>query len=237
MLNSKDKNVVAIIPARGGSKELPKKNIKILAGKPLIAWSIEAAKECSLVDRVIVSTEDHEIAEVAKNFGAEVPFLRPSEFATDEILVEKALAHTIGWLEENENYITDIVLYLQPTDIFRRKNMLLSVIRALIDDETIDTAFIGYIEHKNYWKKCDDVFVRFDNRGHFPRQKKEHIFREDTGLACATRGALLKNEIRIGSKVCIIPNDETASFIDLHNEFDFWLAEKVVTEWNYPINQ
>ena len=79
----KDKQVLAIIPARGGSKGIPGKNIKLLAGKPLIAWTIDVAKESGLVDRVIVSTDDEGIAEVARAHGAEVPFMRPAEISGD----------------------------------------------------------------------------------------------------------------------------------------------------------
>src|SRR5688572_19439839 len=105
----KKPNVVAVIPARGGSKGLPRKNIRVLAGKPLIAYSIEAAKNCPLIDRVILSTDDQEIADIGKKFGAEVPFLRPSAIAVDDATTESVLIHAIDWLEKNENYKTDIL--------------------------------------------------------------------------------------------------------------------------------
>src|SRR4030042_4642886 len=87
------KNVVAIIPARGGSKGIQKKNTKMLAGKPLIAYTIEAAKGCTLVDRIIVSTDDEEIREVSLKYGAEVPFMRPPELAQDDTPTEPFLQH------------------------------------------------------------------------------------------------------------------------------------------------
>ena len=92
---------VAIIPARGGSKRIPKKNIKLFAGKPLIAYSIEAAKASELFDRVIVSTDSAEIANVAKRVGAEVPFMRPSELSDDYTPTIQVLNHAINWLREN----------------------------------------------------------------------------------------------------------------------------------------
>ena len=122
---SNDKpHVVAIIAARGGSKGLPGKNIRPLAGKPLIAYSVEAAKASPYVDRVIVTTDSPEIAEVARKFGAEVPFMRPPELAQDLTPTEPVLAHAEEWLEREEGYRVDIVVFLQPTDIFRKRAMI-----------------------------------------------------------------------------------------------------------------
>lgn len=88
---------VAIIPARGGSKRIPRKNIKLFAGKPIIAYSIEAAQNCGLFDRVVVSTDDDEIAEVARSFGAAIPFLRPKELADDHTGTNEVVKHAIQW--------------------------------------------------------------------------------------------------------------------------------------------
>jgi len=98
----KKQNVVAVIPARGGSKGVPGKNIKLLGGKPLISYVLEAAKKCQLIDRIIVSTDDEQIAEVAKKYGAEVPFMRPAELAEDATPTELVLKHAVEWLEQNE---------------------------------------------------------------------------------------------------------------------------------------
>lgn len=95
-------DAVAIIPARGGSKRIPRKNIKLFAGVPMIARSILAAKECGLFRRIIVSTEDAEITEVAREYGAEVPFVRPAELATDHTNTDPVLLHALRWLEEND---------------------------------------------------------------------------------------------------------------------------------------
>jgi len=92
---------VAIIPARGGSKRIPRKNIRIFAGKPIIAYSIEAALQSALFDRVIVSTDDEEISDVAQNWGAEVPFLRPKEIADDYCGTNDVVKHCLQWLESS----------------------------------------------------------------------------------------------------------------------------------------
>jgi N-acylneuraminate cytidylyltransferase/CMP-N,N'-diacetyllegionaminic acid synthase len=109
---------IGLITARGGSKSIPRKNIKLLAGKPLIAWTIEAALQRKELSRVIVSTDDEEIAEVAKQWGAEVPFIRPSELARDDSSSISAVLHAIHWMEENELFCPDYVMLLQPTSPF-----------------------------------------------------------------------------------------------------------------------
>jgi CMP-N,N'-diacetyllegionaminic acid synthase len=232
-----DKNVVAIIPARGGSKGLPQKNIKPLAGKPLVAYSIEAAKASPLVDRVIVSTDDEEIARVAREYGAEVPFMRPAELAADMAPTEPVLKHAVEWLEENENYHVDIVLFLQPTDIFRKKSMIEGVIRRLLEDDGIDSCFVAYATHKNFWRRPGDQWVRLaPDIAYGPRQTREHLYREDTGIACATRAEFIRQGKRLGPRVDIIVNYDETSWIDIHDEFTFWLAEKVITEWGVTVN-
>lgn len=105
---------IALIAARGGSKGLPKKNIRDLAGYPLIAWTIHAALECACIDRVIVSTDDEEIASIARQHGAEVPFLRPSELAQDDSSSIDVLLHALSCVEESE-----VVTLLQPTSPLR----------------------------------------------------------------------------------------------------------------------
>jgi N-acylneuraminate cytidylyltransferase len=94
---------LAIIPARGGSKRIPRKNIKLFGGKPMIAWSIEAAKQSGCFDRIIVSTDDSEIAEVAISYGAEVPFMRPPELSDDHTGTTKVVAHAVDWHNKNNN--------------------------------------------------------------------------------------------------------------------------------------
>ena len=115
---------LAVIPARGGSKGIPRKNIKEIAGKPLIAWSIEHAKKCQLIDRVIVSTDCSEIAEVAIKYGAEVPFLRPDGLSGDKATTESALTHTLNWLKFNESVEYENIILLQATSPVRHKHAI-----------------------------------------------------------------------------------------------------------------
>jgi CMP-N-acetylneuraminic acid synthetase len=230
-------HVLAVIPARGGSKGLPRKNVRLLLGKPLIAYSIEAAKASPYVDRVVISTDDPEIAQVARQWGADVPFLRPAELAEDLTPTEPVLKHAVEWLESNEGYRVEIVLFLQPTDIFRKRSMIDQVVKTLLDDPTVESAFVAYPTHKNFWRKNGEGYARLaPELAYGPRQTREPLYREDTGLACATRAWLIKQGKRLGERVVIIPNTDDASSIDIHTEFDFWLAERVLAEGQRTIN-
>ncbi len=114
------KKILGIITARGGSKGIPGKNIKPLLGKPLIVYTIEAAQKSGALDRLILSTDDPEIAVVAKKYGCEVPFMRPAELATDTASSLLTVQHAVKWLKDNEGYYPDYVLILQPTSPLRQ---------------------------------------------------------------------------------------------------------------------
>jgi YrbI family 3-deoxy-D-manno-octulosonate 8-phosphate phosphatase len=130
--------ILALIPARGGSKGIPRKNIRSFAGYPLIAWSIAAVKQSELVTRIIVSTDDEEIAAVARECGAEAPFLRPAEFAQDNTTDLPVFEHALQWLEEHENYWPEIAIQLRPTSPIRPKGMIDNAIRILLEHADAD---------------------------------------------------------------------------------------------------
>jgi YrbI family 3-deoxy-D-manno-octulosonate 8-phosphate phosphatase len=131
-------DILALIPARGGSKGIPRKNIRSFAGYPLIAWSIAAAKQAESVTRIIVSTDDEEIAAVARKFGAETPFLRPTELAQDQTTDLPVFEHALKWLADNQNYRPEIVVQLRPTSPIRPKSMVDDAIRILLNHEDAD---------------------------------------------------------------------------------------------------
>ena len=116
--------VLALIPARGGSKSIPRKNVMTLAGKPLIAYSILQAQASQRISRVIVSTDDEEIAEVARQWGAEVPFMRPAEYAQDLSPDIDVFRHALTWLREHEDYVPDLVVHLRPPGPVRRVELI-----------------------------------------------------------------------------------------------------------------
>jgi YrbI family 3-deoxy-D-manno-octulosonate 8-phosphate phosphatase len=130
--------IIALIPARGGSKGIPRKNIRSFAGYPLIAWSIAAAQQASPVTRIIVSTDDEEIAAVARQYGAETPFLRPAEFAQDHTTDLPVFEHALQWLETNENYQPEIVIQLRPTSPVRPKDCVDRAVHILLEHTDAD---------------------------------------------------------------------------------------------------
>ena len=225
-------NIVAIILARRGSKGLLNKNIALLDGKPLISYSIECAKQSKYIDRIIVSTDDHKIQEVANKYGAETPFLRPKMYSGDSATSETALRHAVEWLSTYENYSADIVVYLQITDLFRTVEMIDLCVEALINDHSIDSAFMGLIMHKNIWRKIGQKYMQLadDIPYGLPRQEKEPLYREDPGIALATRKEVVLSGRRIGENCKIVPYEQDVDFIDIHTEFDLWLSEVLITK-------
>lgn len=119
MVEISKNSAMAIIPARGGSKGVPKKNIKILGGFPLIAYSIIAARLADQIERTVVSTDSQEIADIALFFGAEVPFMRPAEISGDKSTDLELFQHAISWFEENENYLPEFMVHIRPTTPLR----------------------------------------------------------------------------------------------------------------------
>jgi len=131
--------ILALIPARGGSKGIPRKNIRPFAGYPLIAWSIAAAKQSERVTRIIVSTDDEEIASVAREFGAETPFMRPAQFAEDNTTDLPVFEHALQWLAEHEDYQPDIIVQLRPTSPIRPRGLVDDAIRILLGHADADS--------------------------------------------------------------------------------------------------
>lgn len=130
--------ILALIPARGGSKGIPGKNIRDFAGYPLLAWSIAAAQQSELVTRVIVSTDDERIASVAREYSAETPFLRPADLAQDTTTDFPVFEQAIQWLEDHEGYCPEIVVQLRPTSPVRPTGLLDRGIRGLLEHRDAD---------------------------------------------------------------------------------------------------
>lgn len=146
----KGKSILALIPARGGSKRLPRKNVLPFMGKPLISWTIDAALKSKYIDRVVVSTEDNEIADIAQEYGAEVPFIRPKEIATDEATTIDVALHTISTLIKlGHNY--DLILLLQPTSPLRSAEDINKIIELLDTSNSDCVISVCEAEHSPLW--------------------------------------------------------------------------------------
>lgn len=218
---------VAFIPARGGSKGLPRKNIKIFNEKPLIYWPINAALNSKYIDEVVVTTDDVEIADIAKSFGAYIPFIRPKDLAGDLSTTEETLQHALLKYEGIKGKI-DIAIFLTCTDVFRKPEWIDEAIRKLMNNPNLESVFSGHKTHKNFWEKDDTnnwIRIKESMKIYSSRQIRQFLVREDTGIICASRAYLWRNGRRIGDKVDIILNDDSFTGLDIHTEEDFLIAE------------
>lgn len=148
------REILGVIPARGGSKSIPRKNIRPFAGKPLIAWAIETLKQSGVVGRVIVSTDDEEIAKIAEEYGAGVPIMRPAELAQDMTPTLPVLQHALQWLKENEEYWPDYVVLLEPTSPSKRPFHVREVVEMLIKTDADSTISVSEVPGvlNPYWQ-------------------------------------------------------------------------------------
>lgn len=219
--------VLCVIPARGGSKGLPNKNLLEIGGVPLIAHPIKYALESKLITKLIVSTDSPEIAKVAEKYGAEVPFLRPIEIASDLATTESVLTHAISTIESTSNEYFDYCVFLTSTSIFRPEGLIDLGINTLIQNPSLDSFFSGFETTKNYWQKESGMWIRLLPwmRTYSSRQVRDRIVREDTGIACISKAQIWREGRRIGDKVHIEINKDELSSLDIHTLEDFKLVE------------
>lgn len=154
--------VLAIVPARGGSKGVPRKNVRLIGGHPLIAWSIAAAQAATRVDRVLVTTDDPEIREVAQAYGAETPFVRPAELAQDDTTDFPVFEHALKWLAENEGYQPAMVVQLRPTSPLRLTADIDRGVALLEADDSADSVRGVCKPFQNpfkMWRIADDGYL------------------------------------------------------------------------------
>lgn len=221
------KKVICIIPARGGSKGIKLKNLKNICGQPLVSYPIKAAIQSKVCDKIVVSTDSKKISNIAKKFGAEVPFLREKKFSGDLVTTENVLKDALIKCEEFYQTKFDICVYLTCTDIFRQAKWISKAVNILKKNNNIDSAFSVHKFYKHIWheKKTKLKKVLPWMNSYTSRQIAPKLFREDTGLASATLAKFWKNGKRIGKKVKIIVNEDPFSGIDIHTEKDLYLAE------------
>lgn len=225
----KDKNIVALIPARGGSKGIPKKNIIDLGGFPLIAYSIIVAKMSKYISRVIVSTDNEEIAEVAKKYGAEVPFVRPQEFASDTAGDYEVFKHAIEWFEKNENYKPEYWVHLRPTTPLRDQKLVDKGIEEMLNNKEATCLRSGY-ELKEAPHKCFVIENGFftglfpeDKRPDYtnlPRQAFLKVYQPDGYVDVVLRKTIIESGIFHGPKILAFPSPGTGE-VDSPKDLDF----------------
>jgi CMP-N-acetylneuraminic acid synthetase len=227
----KNKKIVAIIPARGASKGVPRKNIKELAGKPLIAYTIEAALKSVTIDRVIVSTDDHEIAEISRSYGAEVPFIRPARLATDDAPALPVLQHALKYLEDSEVYSPDIIVTLQPTSPLRDAEDIDKAVNKLLDTDADSVVSVCLAKHHPFWMKRLEIdrvypFVETD-REYTRRQDLPPVYCLNGAIFVTKRKILMEKNSDMGEDTRAIIMDEEKS-IDVDTPLDFMVAGMLI---------
>jgi len=179
--------VLGLIPARGGSKSVPHKNIAMLAGEPLISYTIRAALESEMLDRLVVSTDSAEIADVALSFAAEVPFMRPDELAQDDTPGIEPPIHALEWLVANEGYRPQYLMLLQPTSPFRTAEDIQAAVRILQEKDADAVVSVCEVHDHPYWTKRVEADGRLVD---FLALDREYARRQELPPAYVLNGAV-----------------------------------------------
>jgi len=225
--------ILALICARGGSKRIPRKNVKLLVGKPLIAYTIETAKLCTFIDRVVVSTDDDEIAVVSKKYGAEVPFIRPKELADGKVSRWTVLQHAVKYLGKTENYFPDIVIDLSPTAPLREKEDIEAALGKFIK-EGVDVVTTVYKSDKNPYYNMVELENGKARLSKIPQeqitqiQEAPKVYSLNDAINVVKREALLNSDMLLSNKnitISIMPRERS---IDIDEVFEFELAEFII---------
>ncbi|HHT9106422.1 MAG TPA: acylneuraminate cytidylyltransferase family protein [Candidatus Wujingus californicus] len=228
--------VLCTICARGGSKGVPGKNIKNLLGKPLIAYTIEQALNIGFIDRVIVSTDSDEIADIAKQYGAEVPFIRPRSLATDDAPKLPVIKHAVKHYIENLNFNPDYVIDLDPTSPLRTEEDIEKCLNLIMNDSNCDLVITGYKSNKNpYFNMVEinsDGFTCLSKK-----PEKQIVRRQDAPVVYAMNASVYiwKTDVLfnqtdvVAGKVKLVKMPEERS-IDIDSEVDFKLVEYFMKE-------
>jgi CMP-N,N'-diacetyllegionaminic acid synthase len=218
--------VLALIPARGGSKRLPRKNIMPIAGKPLIAYTIQAVKESTMVTDWLVSSEDDEIIKVAKSYGAPVPFKRPLNLADDDVRNIDVLVHATQFMEQEQDYHYDVLVLLQPTSPIRSSQHIDEAIIKLWNSDLPSLASIKgpYQKRDPALKKIDANGVLIDYCGNTSNNPKEAFFIYNAALYAVKRDYFVKYRKIVCDKQIPFLMDKFHS-VDVDDKADFLVAQ------------
>jgi CMP-N,N'-diacetyllegionaminic acid synthase len=225
-----DKHIVCIIPARGGSKRLPGKNIKLLNGKPLISYAIAAAKGSKYIDRVLVSTDDEAIAAVAKECGAEVPFMRPAELASDTATALQVMQHAVTVLEDAGQVVNATVL-VQPTVPGVTTTDIDSAIEALYGKQAKSCITICEVIDPPAWMyrlQEDGHIVPFMEPSTARSQDLEKFYRVNGAAYVTPRSVLMEGNVITDNSDCVSVVMPRARSTDIDTAFDFYMAEQAM---------
>lgn len=223
--------VLAIIPARSGSKSVKDKNIRPIDGKPMLAYSIEHARQCEQINRVIVSTDSEQYAEIAKEYGAEVPFLRPAEYATDTALDIEVFEHALSWLREEEGYVPDLVVQLRPTYPIRNISDIENMITYMQEHPEADSMRciapakeIAYkMWHKDEQGMLSPIMKDIPECYNMPRQQLPKVYYQNACIDVVRSQVITEEHSMSG---VVIAGYEMAENYDIDTEEEFKRAEE-----------
>lgn len=231
------KEVLAIIPARGGSKSIPRKNIIDFAGYPLISYSIASGLASEHVTRVIVSTDSNEIAEISRRYGAEVPFLRPAEYAQDQTPDLPVFIHALEWLAENEGYKPDIVVQLRPTSPFRRLWHIDQSVEKLIkhpEADAVRTVIVPFQNPFKMWTITENglmdplVKTEFKEAYNMPRQALPDAYWQTGYVDTVWAKIILEKKSMTGDQILPLVIDP-GDWVDIDSPDDWRRAERLIS--------
>lgn len=227
-----DMKIMAMIPARSGSQRVPNKNVRPLNGKPLVAYTIESALDASLITRVIVSTDSEEIASVARQFGAEVPFLRPAEISQSDSTEMQFFDHALDWLNRQEQYVPDLIVLLYPTSPFRTSTSIDRAIELMLAHPEADSLrsvrlcsehpYKMWVQEQGYLQP----FVRGkdQNMHTFSYQMLPTVYIQNASIYITKPLTLHTKRSPTGDVILpFVMNDRES--VDINNPIDFMLAE------------
>ena len=227
------KTFLAIIPARGGSKRIPKKNIISLGEKPLIAWTIDAAKNCKYLDEIMVTTDDPEIRKIAISYGASAPFLRPQFLASDTATSYDTIKHTIDFYKESQNRDFDFIVLLQPTSPFRTGQQITESVVLLKEKNASSIVSVCKAEHSPLWMNSLPEDGNMNNfiRNEFKKTRSQDLivhYRLNGAIYICETNKLLAEEsffIKSNSFAYVMSRE---SSLDIDEPIDFRFAEFLV---------
>ncbi len=228
-------DILAFIPARGGSKRIPKKNIRLLNGKPLIAYTIEAARKSRHINRTVVSTDSEEIASVAKEHGAEVPFLRPESVSQSNSTEMEFFNHALDWFSKNENYEPDLIVLLYPTSPFRKPESIDRAIEEMLAHPEADSLRSVRLcsEHPYKMWVIEDRYLKPFVKGEdlnmhtLSYQLLPTVYIQNASIYITKPSTIRNKKSPTGDVIIPFIMDDIES-IDINNPMDFHFAEVVM---------
>ena len=227
MLTEKKPYILGIIPARGGSKRLPRKNVNLLGGRPLIDYVIKTGGQCDLINELIVSTDDKEIKQVALSCGVNVPFLRPKELAKDSSTTEEVIKHGILYIEKSFGHAVDVVVILQPTSPFTSISMINKCLELLINENWDTVVTVQEVRKRCEWiglLEKDQRFVQIINgENYFDLFEKKEYSPSGNVYVCKRNVIFEQNKVIGENTGAIVVPDKYA--IDIDRLIDFQFAE------------